>query len=251
MPSGWVSPSGSLIHLRRVVKWTAGPRRGGHRRRLPPAPQAALPGLPHRPDRRLGQSPPGIIEGACRHIVRDRMDFTGARWWLPGAEAMRSGPETCDTELGQVMVRLQHGSSIDGRPPHHDSQLQVTESINECSGRYVTDLFYAGGLIPKTPLSPGGREPASAVPIWPAMSGEDLIHLLEHGLPSRAEHDRLEQFDRRRRSIRIRSSGWSARRRPAGGCWRGPCTGPGVSSLRPARCRALRGPWRRTRRHPR
>ena len=29
----------------------------------------------------------GIIEGACRHLVRDRMDLTGARWGLHGAEA--------------------------------------------------------------------------------------------------------------------------------------------------------------------
>jgi hypothetical protein len=30
----------------------------------------------------------GIIEGACRHIVHDRMDVTGARWGLTGAEAI-------------------------------------------------------------------------------------------------------------------------------------------------------------------
>jgi hypothetical protein len=30
----------------------------------------------------------GIIEGACRHIVKDRMDITGARWSLGGAEAI-------------------------------------------------------------------------------------------------------------------------------------------------------------------
>ena len=30
----------------------------------------------------------GIIEGACRHIVKDRMDITGARWGLEGAEAI-------------------------------------------------------------------------------------------------------------------------------------------------------------------
>lgn len=30
----------------------------------------------------------GIIEGACRHIVKDRMDLTGARWGLDGAEAV-------------------------------------------------------------------------------------------------------------------------------------------------------------------
>ena len=30
----------------------------------------------------------GVIEGACRHIVADRFDVTGARWGLPGAEAI-------------------------------------------------------------------------------------------------------------------------------------------------------------------
>jgi hypothetical protein len=30
----------------------------------------------------------GVIEGACRHIVKDRMDITGARWGLQGAQAV-------------------------------------------------------------------------------------------------------------------------------------------------------------------
>jgi len=30
----------------------------------------------------------GVIEGACRHLVKDRMDITGARWGLEGAEAV-------------------------------------------------------------------------------------------------------------------------------------------------------------------
>jgi hypothetical protein len=29
----------------------------------------------------------GVIEGACRHLIQDRMDLTGARWGLTGAEA--------------------------------------------------------------------------------------------------------------------------------------------------------------------
>jgi len=29
----------------------------------------------------------GVIEGACRYLVKDRMDITGARWSLSGAEA--------------------------------------------------------------------------------------------------------------------------------------------------------------------
>jgi hypothetical protein len=30
----------------------------------------------------------GIIEGACRHLIQDRLGITGAKWGLDGAEAM-------------------------------------------------------------------------------------------------------------------------------------------------------------------
>jgi hypothetical protein len=30
----------------------------------------------------------GIIEAACRYLIKDRLDITGARWGLPGAEAV-------------------------------------------------------------------------------------------------------------------------------------------------------------------
>jgi hypothetical protein len=30
----------------------------------------------------------GVIEGTCRHLVADRMDITGARWSINGAEAV-------------------------------------------------------------------------------------------------------------------------------------------------------------------
>ena len=30
----------------------------------------------------------GLIEGACRWLVKDRMEVTGARWGLEGAEAV-------------------------------------------------------------------------------------------------------------------------------------------------------------------
>ena len=30
----------------------------------------------------------GVIEGACRHVVKDRMEITGARWGLEGGEAV-------------------------------------------------------------------------------------------------------------------------------------------------------------------
>lgn len=39
----------------------------------------------------------GVIEGACRHFVKDHLDITGARWGLPGAE-------------GVLMLRALHSS---------------------------------------------------------------------------------------------------------------------------------------------
>lgn len=30
----------------------------------------------------------GVIEGACRHLIQDRLGITGARWGLQGAEAV-------------------------------------------------------------------------------------------------------------------------------------------------------------------
>jgi hypothetical protein len=44
-----------------------------------------------RYDRYLAAGMPiatGVIEGACRHLIQDRMDIAGARWSLDGAEAV-------------------------------------------------------------------------------------------------------------------------------------------------------------------
>ena len=44
-----------------------------------------------RYDEYLAQGYPiatGVIEGACRHLVKDRMERSGMRWSLPGAQAM-------------------------------------------------------------------------------------------------------------------------------------------------------------------
>lgn len=43
----------------------------------------------------------GAVEGACRHLIADRLDITGARWGLPGAEAvlrLRAGVSNGDLE---------------------------------------------------------------------------------------------------------------------------------------------------------
>jgi len=39
----------------------------------------------------------GVIEGACRHLIKDRMDVTGARWSLNGAEAVLKLRSLCSS----------------------------------------------------------------------------------------------------------------------------------------------------------
>lgn len=68
----------------------------------------------------------GVIEGACRHLVKDRMDITGARWGLPGAEAVLklralSSNGDFDTywtfHLAQEQQRIHNNRYLDGAIP--------------------------------------------------------------------------------------------------------------------------------------
>ncbi len=52
----------------------------------------------------------GVIEGACRHIINDRLDVTGARWSLKEAEAilrLRSLRSSDDFEKYWVYYKAQ------------------------------------------------------------------------------------------------------------------------------------------------
>jgi len=69
----------------------------------------------------------GVIEGACRHLVKDRMDLTGARWGLDGAEAIlklraiRSNgdfDEYWRYHLAQEHQRLHRSRYADNALPH-------------------------------------------------------------------------------------------------------------------------------------
>jgi len=68
----------------------------------------------------------GVIEGACRHLVQDRMDLTGARWGLDGAEAilklraLRSNGDFADYwryHLAQEQQRVHEARYADGVIP--------------------------------------------------------------------------------------------------------------------------------------
>jgi hypothetical protein len=57
-----------------------------------------------RYDRYLREGLPiatGVIEGACRHLIVDRLDITGARWSVRGAEAILCLPREAFAEHGR------------------------------------------------------------------------------------------------------------------------------------------------------
>jgi hypothetical protein len=67
----------------------------------------------------------GVIEGACRHLVKDRMDITGARWRLNSAEAVLKLRSLHSSGDGDVYwdfhkaqeLRRNHSSRIIGNRP--------------------------------------------------------------------------------------------------------------------------------------
>jgi hypothetical protein len=69
----------------------------------------------------------GIIEGACRHLVKDRMDLTGARWSLDGAEAvlrLRSLRASGDFEEYMAFHhRQERQRNYVSAPPNEDIKL--------------------------------------------------------------------------------------------------------------------------------
>jgi hypothetical protein len=78
----------------------------------------------------------GVIEGACRYVVKDRMERTGARWRLDGAEAvlrLRSLHASGDKEaywafhLQQEYQRHHVTQYADGQVPVANPQLKKTD----------------------------------------------------------------------------------------------------------------------------
>jgi hypothetical protein len=96
----WVQERLLEILRGRASQVAAGMRRSATMRELTPSQRLPVDAcsdylLHHKSylayDRYLEQGLPiasGVIEGACRHLVKDRMDRTGARWSLRGAEAV-------------------------------------------------------------------------------------------------------------------------------------------------------------------
>jgi len=94
-----------------------------------------------RYDRYLSQGLPiatGVIKGACRHLVKDRMDVTGARWSLNGAEAILR------------LRALRSSNDFDEYWTFHEAKE------HERNHR----ALYADGIVPATTVSPPVRKHA-------------------------------------------------------------------------------------------
>lgn len=92
-------------------------------------------------DRYLAKGLPiatGVIEGACRYLLKDRMAVTGARWSLNGAEAI----------LRLCALRSSH--DFDEYWTFHEASEYERNHQN----------FYTGGIVPPTnaSLSPANRD---------------------------------------------------------------------------------------------
>jgi hypothetical protein len=72
----------------------------------------------------------GVIEGACRHLVKDRCELSGMRWSKEGAEALlqlRSVAENGEWNEFHAYRRAQRRVSLYGEktPAHRPIDLQL------------------------------------------------------------------------------------------------------------------------------
>ena len=90
----------------------------------------------------------GVIEGACRHLINDRLDLTGARWRLPSAEAVL-----------RLRSMLSSGD-FDAYWAFHEAQ----ESQRNHASRY------ADGKVPAV------RMPHKKGPLYVVQGGANAVH---------------------------------------------------------------------------
>lgn len=59
----------------------------------------------------------GVIEGTCRHLVKDRMELSGMRWTVAGALlALRAVHENDDWDTFHQFRRQQRHKQLYGKP---------------------------------------------------------------------------------------------------------------------------------------
>ena len=79
----------------------------------------------------------GVIEGACRHLIIDRMDITGARWSMRGAQAVLPLVSLCISgdwdEYSQFHLEQEH--KCNAKRNHLALYSKEWYSFNEASSQ--------------------------------------------------------------------------------------------------------------------
>jgi len=82
----------------------------------------------------------GVIEGACRHFVKDRCELSGMRWLQSGAEnllRLRAVAENNDWEEYQTYRKLQRHQRLYGSLPANLQPIEV-QSLTSRSATHAT-----------------------------------------------------------------------------------------------------------------
>lgn len=68
----------------------------------------------------------GVIEGACRHVIKDRMEQGGMRWTLAGAEAMLHVRSVCASDEWETFGTWRQAEAANQVHPHRDLTDEYT-----------------------------------------------------------------------------------------------------------------------------
>jgi hypothetical protein len=78
----------------------------------------------------------GVIEGACRHVVKDRMERSGMRWTLPSAQAMLDMRSTYVNGDWDEFMRYRIEKETQRLYPHRD-RIESIETLEEMEWPYA------------------------------------------------------------------------------------------------------------------
>jgi hypothetical protein len=103
----------------------------------------------------------GVIEGACRHLIGDRLDITGARWGLDGAEAiltLRALISNGDfDQYWRYHLTQEHQRLYPGTTQVRSLRVTLSLTPNEPHPMHMTFCLRASGQ----PSSPAMSDPES------------------------------------------------------------------------------------------
>jgi len=141
----------------------------------------------------------GVIEGACRHLIGDRLDITGARWGLDGAEAILTlraviSNGDFDDYRGYHLAR-EHQRLYPGTTQGQSLRVTLSLTPNEPHPSAICNCFRPDMPLPlstdrnRTRSSDGARIRA----LHPRQVGRAAKQAVQVQLPRRADRATADQ----------------------------------------------------------